>query len=136
VHEANGSGTDEPDIPDMSAPRQEYGARPDRPRGERSNSGPTAKVFIGVGKAHKIRPGDLVGAIANETHLSGKEIGPIFVADRYSIVGVPANSIDDVIASLQRTTIKGKKPQIRPYTENSTPEREPRKPFDRKQRRH
>ena len=140
VHEANGSATEEPDIPDMSAPRQEYGdrARPDRgdrPKGER-NSGPTAKIFIGVGKAHKIRPGDLVGAIANETHLSGKEIGPIFVADRYSIVGVPANSIDDVIASLQRTTIKGKKPQIRPYTENGTPEREPRKPFDRKQRRH
>jgi ATP-dependent RNA helicase DeaD len=131
VHEANGSNTDEPDIPDMSA------SAPDRGRDNRSSSGdngPTGKLYIALGKHHRIRPADLVGAIANETHLSGRQIGPIFVAEKYSIVGVPDANVDEVIAALQRSTIKGKRPEIRRFVEGGGPARPQHRPFDRKHR--
>ncbi len=45
---------------------------------------------MSLGRKAGVRPGDLVGAIANETGLSGREIGPIRITDNYSVVGVPA----------------------------------------------
>ena len=134
VHEANGSAADEPDIPDLSASRPERGGGGGKDRDNRSASdgGPTGKLYIALGKHHRIRPADLVGAIANETHLSGKQIGPIFVSEKYSIVGVPDASVDEVIAALQRSTIKGKRPEIRRFVEGGGNPRQPHRPFDRK----
>ncbi|MFT3851220.1 MAG: helicase-related protein [Ilumatobacteraceae bacterium] len=141
VHEANGSTAEEPEIPDLSAPkpdrwdRSERADRSDRPRrGEPGDGGPTGKLYIALGKHHRIRPADLVGAIANETHLSGKQIGPIFVAEKYSVVGVPEGDVDTVIAALQRSTIKGKRPDIRRFVEGGGPPRQQHRPFDRKHR--
>lgn len=96
----------------------------DRPRDrdrdrDRDDSGTTARLYIGLGRAARVTPGDLVGAIANETNLTGKQIGPIKVAEKFSIVGVPEHSVDDVIATMKRTTIKGKKVTIRRYVEDA-----------------
>ena len=133
VHEANGSTTEEPEIPDMSGSRPDRGPRPTaRRRG--GGTGRPARCYIAVGKHHRIRPADLVGAIANETHLSGKQIGPIYVAEKYSTVGVPDGDVDTVIAALQRSTIKGKRPEIRRYVEGGGPPRQQHRPFDRKHR--
>ena len=134
VHEANGSTTDEPDIPDLSA--SQPGARPrSATRGRRRDGGPTAKLYIALGKHHRIRPADLVGAIANETHLSGKQIGPIFVVrevlDRRRARRAPSTT---VIAALQRSTIKGKRPEIRRFVEGGGAPRQQHRPFDRKHR--
>jgi ATP-dependent RNA helicase DeaD len=60
-----------------------------------------------------IRPADLVGAIANEAQISSREIGPIEIADRFSLVGVPASAIDDIIAALRGSSIRGKKITVR-----------------------
>jgi ATP-dependent RNA helicase DeaD len=60
-----------------------------------------------------MRPTDLVGAITGETRLSGREIGAIEIADRFSLVEVPESAIDEVITALRRGTIKGRKPTIR-----------------------
>ena len=74
-------------------PRLSRAERPERPQGRRRGGEQRTvrrcKLYIAVGKHHRIRPADLVGAIANETHLSGKQIGPIYVAEKYSTVGVP-----------------------------------------------
>ena len=72
-----------------------------------------ARMFVGAGRSAGIRPQDLVGAIANETPLSGREIGAIEIAERFSLVEVPETSIDQVISILRNATIKGKKPPIR-----------------------
>jgi ATP-dependent RNA helicase DeaD len=120
VHEASGAMLDEKEIPDATIRRDKAGARPDRsgdPRQNPKSSGPTAKIYIGLGKHHRIRPGDLVGAIANETHLSGREIGPITISDRHSIVGVPESAVEQVIEAMKRTTLKGSKPFVRRFTE-------------------
>ena len=45
-----------------------------------------------MGRNGGIRPADLVGAIANESGLTGREIGPIRITDHSSVVGVPASA--------------------------------------------
>ncbi|MFN0099487.1 MAG: DEAD/DEAH box helicase [Gemmatimonadaceae bacterium] len=72
-----------------------------------------AKLYVGAGRKLKIRPGDLVGAIANEMGLDASSIGAIQIWDRHSIVEVPETLADDIVATLSATTIKGKKIQVR-----------------------
>ena len=77
----------------------------------------TARLYINVGRTDGIRPQDLVGCIANETDLSGRDIGPIKIAERFSIVGVPSESADLVIEAIKHTTLKGKRAKARRYSE-------------------
>lgn len=71
------------------------------------------RLFVGSGRAAGVRPKDLVGAIAGETSLSGKQIGAIEIADKFSLVEVPESSVDEVIMAMKRTTIKGRKANVR-----------------------
>jgi ATP-dependent RNA helicase DeaD len=100
---------------DEGAPRaSSAGGTPKaRSKPRSSRSGGTGRIFVGGGRKLKISAGDLVGAIANEAGLSGKDIGPITIFDRHSIVDVPEDVADDVIAALGSTTIKGKKLLVR-----------------------
>ncbi|MCW3021564.1 MAG: ATP-independent helicase, partial [Conexibacter sp.] len=71
------------------------------------------RLFVGAGRTAGIRPQDLVGAIANESGLSGRQIGAIEIADRFSLVEVPEGSADHVVSTLRTSTIKGKKTTVR-----------------------
>ena len=101
-------------------------------KGTRSSSSPnhrggtvgTGFIYVGLGRKGGIRPGDLVGLIANESNLSGREIGPIKIAEQFSIVGVPEARVDDVIASLRGTLLKGKRPNARRYAGLISPSRQ------------
>jgi ATP-dependent RNA helicase DeaD len=66
-------------------------------------------LFVSVGRNARVRPQDLVGAITGETRLSGRDIGAIEIADRFSLVEVPGAAADEVITSLRRATIRGHK---------------------------
>ncbi|MFY1692771.1 DEAD/DEAH box helicase [Plantactinospora sp. WMMB782] len=88
------------------------GGRDDR-RGGRPRSGDMACLFIGVGRRAGIRPQDLVGAITGETQVSGREIGSIEIADRFSLVEVPRSAANEVITRLRQSTIKGRKATVR-----------------------
>lgn len=97
--------------------RQERAAKPPRStkpavRGARPAE-PFARLYIGAGRKLKVRPGDIVGAIANEAGLEGSRIGAIQVFDRHSIVEVPESHADDIVATLSAAKIKGKKLQVR-----------------------
>jgi ATP-dependent RNA helicase DeaD len=96
---------------------RERAGRPERPKeGKRERpkqDWEVARLYIGAGRKAKIRPGDLVGAIANETGLDSKVIGSIQIADRFSLVEVPEASADAIIEVLRTTTIKGKKVPVR-----------------------
>src|SRR6185295_5262913 len=48
------------------------------------------RLFIGAGSRAGVRPGDIVGAIANEADVPGKAIGSIDIYDRFTFVEVPA----------------------------------------------
>jgi ATP-dependent RNA helicase DeaD len=126
AHEAAGGGTDTDEIPEAAAPpvREDRAGKPGSPRTSsprsRASSGPMARLFIGAGRSAGIRPQDVVGAIANESRLSGRDIGAIEIADRFSVVEVPEDAADDVISALQQTRIKGRRPQVSRYRENQS----------------
>jgi ATP-dependent RNA helicase DeaD len=119
AHEAGGgAGADEQEIPDV-APKPSSGPRSttDRPKAGKRPRGAASKdvtrLFVGLGRSNGVRPQDLVGAIAGETSLSGRDIGAIEIGDRFSLVEVPESAVDEVITALGRTTIKGKKATVR-----------------------
>jgi ATP-dependent RNA helicase DeaD len=130
AHEASGGeGDDDVEIPAARPPRQSrehrdgsHGERPTRARGEGgSRSGaPSAsrladgvKIFIGAGRQSRVGPNDLVGAIANESSLRGRDIGAIEIFEKFSLVEVPASNVDEVISALRRTTLRGRRPSVR-----------------------
>ena len=94
--------------------RTERGERAERrPRRPARAEGDAARLYIGLGRQAGVRPGDIVGAIANETGLDARAIGAIDITDRFTIVEVPGESADDVIDALKRTTLRGKRPIVR-----------------------
>jgi ATP-dependent RNA helicase DeaD len=113
AHEAtsSGDGDSEPEIPQMSLhpDKKQKAAR----RQGRDGAGDTARIFIGLGRAAHVRPQDLVGAITGETKLEGRQIGTIEIADRFSLVEVPVDRVDEVIQGLRSTKLKGRKATVR-----------------------
>ncbi len=98
--------------------RPSRGAADDAPRGAKATkrSKPewsVARLWVGAGRKLKMRPGDLVGAIANEVGIDASVIGAIQIADGYSTVEVPEEIAEDIITALRSTTIKGKKVLVR-----------------------
>lgn len=77
----------------------------------------TAFVFISLGRKSGVRPGDLVGAIANESGLTGRQIGPIRISEQHSVVGVPKADVERVINAMDRATMRGKPVKARPYVD-------------------
>ena len=105
-----GDTEDEEVIPETAPAKKKKHA--DAPYGLRPG-GDTAKVFIAAGRDAGVRPQDLVGAIANEAGVSGGLIGAIQITDRFSLVEVPEEVADQVIRALGKSTIRGKKVQVR-----------------------
>jgi ATP-dependent RNA helicase DeaD len=54
-----------------------------------------------------------VGAIANEAGIDSSAIGAIQIADRFSLVEVPQEIVEDIIGALRGATIKGKRVTVR-----------------------
>jgi ATP-dependent RNA helicase DeaD len=70
-------------------------------------------VWVGAGRAAGVRPQDLVGAVAGETRLTGRDVGAIEISDAFSLVEVPSDAVDEVIEALRSTRIKGRKVKVR-----------------------
>jgi ATP-dependent RNA helicase DeaD len=92
-----------------SSPRSRGGAAGTRP----PKAGAT-RLFVNAGRASGVRPQDIVGALANESGLTGRDIGAIQIHERHSLVEIPEHAADDVLRSLRgATTLKGRKANIR-----------------------
>ena len=89
--------------------RGERGDRRNRDdRGERAGRPEKVQSFrFNVGAQEGVRPGHIVGAIANELGIPGAAIGPIEINDRSSIVGLPADLPPPLVARLKRLYING-----------------------------
>jgi ATP-dependent RNA helicase DeaD len=66
-----------------------------------------ALLRISLGHDHEIRPSDLVGAIAGEANISSRVLGAIKIHDDHSLVEVPLQLVDRIVAALKATKIKG-----------------------------
>ena len=115
---ASGTSRDEEELPevDLPPPDDRGGRRKAADRDQRRGrpaAKATTRLFVGTGRSSGVRPQDLVGVIARKSYLSGREIGAIEIADRFSLVEVPETAADDVIAALRQVSIKGRKATVR-----------------------
>jgi ATP-dependent RNA helicase DeaD len=97
----------------MSAPAT---AAPSAASSTRAETGPPpttwARLYIGVGDRDGARPGDIVGAIAGEANIPGSCVGKIEIRDTFSIVEVQADVAEQVIRTVNGTTIKGRSARV------------------------
>ena len=118
AHEAGGVSAVEVEIPEAPPPppaqtkggRRAAASAPPRAHEPGVRMG---RVFVAAGRAAGIRPADLVGAIAGESRLKGKDIGAIEITDRFSLVEVPQDAVAEVVEALRGARIKGRKVQVR-----------------------
>jgi len=78
---------------------------------------------IAVGHVHGVKPGNIVGAIANESGLDGEYIGQIEIDAEFSFVDLPKGMPDDVLTDLKKVRICGQPMRIRRVDE-SKPKRD------------
>lgn len=110
--------------PDPNRPvrgRPDRGERPDRGRSRPGRSEPVAKGMeryrIGVGHLHGVKPGNIVGAVANEANLESRQIGRINIADEFSCIDLPDNLSSEQIRKLKRARVCGQKLDLRPWSD-------------------
>lgn len=73
-----------------------------------------ARLFINIGRKNGARPGDILGAIAGESNISGDLVGAIDMHDKYTFVEVPKDVAREVMYSMKRAKIKGKTINMEP----------------------
>nr|VFK52189.1 MAG: ATP-dependent RNA helicase DeaD [Candidatus Kentron sp. TUN]VFK52684.1 MAG: ATP-dependent RNA helicase DeaD [Candidatus Kentron sp. TUN]VFK53237.1 MAG: ATP-dependent RNA helicase DeaD [Candidatus Kentron sp. TUN] len=64
---------------------------------------------IEVGHQHNVKPGNIVGAIANEAGLDAKHIGAIDIHTEFSLVDLPTGMPKDVFQDLRKTRVCGQR---------------------------
>ncbi|MGC2654909.1 MAG: DEAD/DEAH box helicase [Mycobacterium sp.] len=74
---------------------------------------------IAVGKRHKVGPGAIVGAIANEGGLHRSDFGHITIGPDFSLVELPAHLAAATLKALERTRISGQLINLRPERPSS-----------------
>jgi ATP-dependent RNA helicase DeaD len=143
AHETSGRTSVEQDIPDVSGgsekgkkwedrgERQGHRGQRDRnergPRNDRNNDNRAFRNADGshhveagfvslqfnLGRSAGVRPGDLVGAIANESNIRGNEIGAIKINDKSAFVQVPEQHAGKVLRSMDGAKIRNKPVRVR-----------------------
>ena len=100
---------------------------------------------IDVGHEHGVKPGNIVGAIANEAGLAGEHIGHISIRDSFSLVDLPAGMPRDIFMDLKKVRVCGRPMKItldgkpdksaKKKTAGTPPRKKPgSKPHNRKQK--
>ena len=72
------------------------------------------RLFINIGKKQRVRPGDILGAIAGESGMDGKLNGTIDMYDKYTFVEVPREYAREVLNAMKNVKIKGKTVAVEP----------------------
>jgi ATP-dependent RNA helicase DeaD len=104
---------------DRPAPRTERS----EPRGDKFESSshkrrggsdkiPFETYRIEVGHVHGVKPGNIVGAIANEAGLEGKHIGHVDIREDHSFVDLPEGMPKEIFRSLRKVRVVGRELQI------------------------
>lgn len=107
AHETCGARVTEEEIPEVPL-RPGGDGRRGRAPGQRMT-----RLFVSAGRGAGIRPQDLVGAIAGESPLNGRDIGAIEITDRFSLVEVPEAAADRVVDAMRDVSIKGRRVTVR-----------------------
>jgi ATP-dependent RNA helicase DeaD len=113
--------------PDPPPERRRPRDRSERPARKPAQGFPAYR--IDVGKRHKVSPGAIVGAIANEGGLHRSDFGHITIRADFSLVELPAKLPRKTLKALERTRISGVlinlQPDRRPGRRSGGPHRKP-----------
>jgi ATP-dependent RNA helicase DeaD len=112
---ANGPGRDgrDRDSRDRDSRDSRGGEQRRRTPGIQSEQDADMERFrVELGWRDRIKPGNLVGAIANETGLNGRAIGRIQIFDTHSTVDLPKGMPEEVFQSLRQLRVLNKPLQI------------------------
>jgi ATP-dependent RNA helicase DeaD len=96
--------------------RRERKERPERPerdrdRGakpERNNSKGMSCLFMNLGKAQHIKPGDIAGMIYRECNVPDGSLGKITIFPKHTLVDISKEIADDVIDGLKNAKLRGR----------------------------
>ena len=80
---------------------------------------PMRRYKLEVGNSNNIKPGNILGAIANEADMDSEYIGSIQIFDNFSTVDLPDEMPDEVLKVLQKTVVNGKRLNIVELTEKN-----------------
>ena len=136
----NGAG-DEEEIP---APSLFDRPKREKTRPSRLTEAPEvgmSRIFIGAGHKSGVRPGDIVGAIANEAGIASRKIGAIEITESFTLVEVEKSVASAVVDSLKDSTIKGRRVTVRfdrapkRFEEREDRAGKPKRKFDKKDNR-
>ncbi len=116
------------DQPDSRARPNDRPGRPARssearpPRRARDSKPPEGleRYRIEVGHQHEVKPGNIVGAIANEAGLDAAHIGHIDIHDDFSYVDLPSGMPADIFHDLKKVRVCGHAMKITRTNEDST----------------
>ena len=90
---------------------------------------------LAVGYAHDVKPGNIVGAIANEAGIDAQYIGHIEIFDDFTTIDLPADMPKDIFMDLKKTWVCGQKLEISRLGEE-TKAAKPRKPKGKSDKAH
>ncbi len=91
-------------------PRQQSGERREfKPRGQRDDAAEPGmvKLFLSLGKNHRVSPGDIVGMLHNECHLESGTVGRIHLFPNFSLVEVAEGEAAHAIEQAGRAQLRG-----------------------------
>lgn len=120
---------DEAPIGRLQAPRKERNDRASRdgkpPRRDRGPSEGMTRYRVAVGHKDGVKPGQLVGALANEGGIEGARIGRIDIRNAFSVVELPSSLPASILAKMARARVAGRPLEI--SEDRGAPERAPRR---------
>jgi ATP-dependent RNA helicase DeaD len=123
-----------PEKPLDAHPNARARARRLHPRAERPEIGQTRGRRNGnfshrSGSVHGIKPGNIVGAIANEAGIEGVHIGRVDIREDHSFVDLPEGMPTPIFKGLQKVRVAGRELRISRVSEK--PPKPPRNPAGR-----
>lgn len=93
--------------------------RPRRDRGVHEKEEGLQTYRIEVGHDHGVKPGNIVGAIANEAGIDSKHMGRIQINDDFSTIDLPEGMPKDIFMDLKSVRVAGQKLNISVFGEES-----------------
>jgi ATP-dependent RNA helicase DeaD len=94
----------------------------------RNVEGGAERYRIEVGHVHGVKPGNIVGAIANESGLDGEHIGSIEIEAEYSLVDLPTGMPKDILMDLKKVRICGQAMNISLHGDAEAPRKRKSRP--------
>ncbi len=80
---------------------------------------PMKRYRVEVGNSNNVKPGNILGAVANEADMDSEYIGSIQIFDNFSTIDLPDEMPKEIFDVLQKTVVNGKRLNIAELTEKN-----------------